>query len=281
MGTVAFRVTGGARVFPTPAGDVPAFRDLDLEVQRGEVLALLGPSGCGKSTLLRIVAGLDDLSAGELEIPRHPDGRPAAGIVFQDAHLLPWLTVRDNVALGLRYRVNRHLDVTEVDRLLEVLGLGPLADALPAQLSGGQAQRVAIARTVVTAPPLLLLDEPFAALDPLTRRSLQDWLRHVRDLLDLTVVLVTHDVDEALHLGDRVVLLRGGTRGLVDTWDVASLHRDDPTLAATRASLLDRYADDEAAELLGTASASAPSSTHVSAPGTASAPAPTPEAALR
>jgi ABC-type nitrate/sulfonate/bicarbonate transport system ATPase subunit len=279
MGTVAFRVTGGARVFPTPAGDVPAFRDLDLEVQRGEVLALLGPSGCGKSTLLRIVAGLDDLSAGELEVPRHPDGRPDAGIVFQDAHLLPWLTVRDNVALGLRYRANRHLDVSEVDRLLDVLGLSSLSDALPAQLSGGQAQRVAIARTVVTAPPLLLLDEPFAALDPLTRRSLQDWLRQVRDLLDLTVVLVTHDVDEALHLGDRVVLLRGGTRGLVDTWDVASLDRDDPTLAATRASLLDRYADDEAAELLGTAPVSAP--TTVSVPTPARTPAPTPEAALR
>jgi ABC-type nitrate/sulfonate/bicarbonate transport system ATPase subunit len=251
MGTVAFRVTGGARVYPTPTGPLPAFRDLDLEVTRGEVLALLGPSGCGKSTLLRIVAGLDQLTAGELEVPRHPDGRPAAGIVFQDAHLLPWLSVRDNVALGLRYRANRHVDVDEVDRLLEVLGLTGLADAAPRELSGGQAQRVAIARTVLTAPPLLLLDEPFAALDPLTRRSLQDWLREVRDLLDLTVVLVTHDVDEALHLGDRVVLLRGGTRGLVDTWEVAGLHRDDTALATARAALLDRYADDEAAELLG------------------------------
>jgi ABC-type nitrate/sulfonate/bicarbonate transport system ATPase subunit len=257
MGTVAFRVTDGARVFPTAAGPLPAFRDLDLEVRTGEVLALLGPSGCGKSTLLRILAGLDDLTAGTLEVPRHADGRPDAGIVFQDAHLLPWLTVRDNVALGLRYRVNRHLDVDEVDRLLEVLGLAVLADARPVELSGGQAQRVAIARTVVTAPPLLLLDEPFAALDPLTRRSLQDWLRDVRDLLDLTVVLVTHDVDEALHLGDRVALLRGGTRGVVETWDVASLHRDAPSLAATRAALLDRYADDEAAALGGRAPAPA------------------------
>ncbi len=244
MGTVAFRVTDGVKLYPTPDGTVTAFHGLDLTVERGEVVALLGPSGCGKSTLLRIVAGLDELTSGYLELPRRDDGRPAAGIVFQDAHLLPWLTVRDNVALGLRYRANRGIDRSEVDRLLEVLGLASLAQARPAELSGGQAQRVAIARTVVTAPPLLLLDEPFAALDPLTRRTLQDWLLHIRDLLDLTVVLVTHDVDEALHLGDRVELLRGGERGIVDAWDVRGLDRDAPALADTRRRLLDRYADD-------------------------------------
>ena len=244
MGTDSFRVTGGARDFATPSGTVTAFRGLDLTVTRGEAHALLGPSGCGKSTLLRIIAGLDDLSDGSLDVPRHPDGRPDAGIVFQDAHLLPWLTVRDNVALGLRYRANAHVDDTEVDRLLQVLGLTALSGALPAELSGGQAQRVAIARTVVTAPPLLLLDEPFAALDPLTRRGLQDWLRGVRDLLDVTIVLVTHDVDEALHLGDRVSLLRGGHRGIVDTWDTRQLHRDAGQLSQVRQAVLDRYAAD-------------------------------------
>jgi ABC-type nitrate/sulfonate/bicarbonate transport system ATPase subunit len=256
MGTFSFRVIDGERVFSTPAGPVPAFRGLELEVERGEIHALLGPSGCGKSTLLRIVAGLDRLTSGRLEVPRHPDGRPDAGIVFQDAHLLPWLTVRDNVALGLRYRANRHVDPAEVDRLLGVLGLRVLADALPAELSGGQAQRVAIARTAVTAPPLLLLDEPFAALDPLTRRGLQDWLRQVRDVLDLTVVLVTHDVDEALHLGDRVALLRGGHRGLVGTWETAGLTRGSRELAELREQLFASYADDERAELTtGTAAA--------------------------
>lgn len=244
MGTVAFRVTRGEKVYPTPHGAVTAFRELDLSVEHGDIVALLGPSGCGKSTLLRIVAGLDTLTSGTLEVPRHPDGRPAAGIVFQDAHLLPWLTVRDNVALGVRYRANRHVAEADVGRLLDILGLRELAEALPAQLSGGQAQRVAIARTVVTAPPLLLLDEPFAALDPLTRRSLQDWLTQIRDLLNLTVLLVTHDVDEALHLGDRVELLRGGSAGIIDHWDVRGLDRDDPSLSATRRTLLDRYTDD-------------------------------------
>jgi ABC-type nitrate/sulfonate/bicarbonate transport system ATPase subunit len=244
MGAHAFRLTGGSRSYPTPAGPLTAFRDLDLEVPHGEILSLLGPSGCGKSTLLRIVAGLDELTAGELDVPRHPDGRPAAGIVLQDPHLLPWASVRENVALGLRYRANRGIDPAEVDRLLAVLGLTALADARPAELSGGQAQRVAIARTVVTAPQLLLLDEPFAALDPLTRRTLQDWLREVRGLLGLTVVLVTHDVDEALHLGDRVALLRGGDRGVTGTWDVAGLDRDHARTAEVRAELLDRYAAD-------------------------------------
>ena len=249
MGTLSFRVTDGAKVYPTPSGPLTAFRDLDLEVERGEVVSLLGPSGCGKSTLLRIIAGLDELSSGILEVPRQPDGRPAAGIVFQDAHLLPWLTVRDNVGLGLRYRANRGIDRDQVDRLLEVLGLASLAEATPAELSGGQAQRVAIARTVVTAPPLLLLDEPFAALDPLTRRTLQDWLREIRALLDLTVVLVTHDVDEALHLGDRVALLRGGERGITASWDITGLHRDDAAMGDARRELLDRYALDPRSQL--------------------------------
>lgn len=244
MGTVSFRVIDGSRSFATRSGVIPAFQHLHLEVRQGEIHALLGPSGCGKSTLLRIIAGLDELTDGHLEVPRRPDGRPDAGIVFQEAHLLPWSTVRDNVALGLRYRANRSIDVAGVDQLLDVLGLTALADALPSELSGGQAQRVAIARTVVTAPPLLLLDEPFAALDPLTRRGLQEWLSQVRDLLDLTVVLVTHDVDEALHVGDRVALLRGGHHGVAATWDTSGLTRGTPDLVRLREELFAHYDDD-------------------------------------
>jgi len=249
MGTFAFRVSDGERVFTTPTGPVAAFRKLDLAVADGQIHALLGPSGCGKSTLLRIIAGLDHLTSGRLEVPRHHDGRPKAGIVFQDAHLLPWLTVRENVALGLRYRANRHIDPGEVGRLLEALGLVALADAVPSELSGGQAQRVAIARTAVTAPPLLLLDEPFAALDPSTRRGLQEWLRHVRDGLDLTVVLVTHDVDEALHLGDQVTLMRGGHQGVVATYETNQLRRGSGGFEQLREQLFGSYATDERFEL--------------------------------
>lgn len=244
MGTHSIRVTGASRVFSGPTGDTTAFRDLDFEVADGELHTLLGPSGCGKSTLLRVLAGLDELTEGELEVPRHSDGRVAAGLVFQQAHLLPWLTVRENVALGLRYRANRHIDADQVDALLDTLGLASLADAVPAELSGGQAQRVAIARTIVTRPSLLLLDEPFAALDPLTRRSLQQWLDELRTVLDLTVVLVTHDVDEALHLGDRTSLLH--PHGIVGVWDTARLRRDTPDLAAVRNDVLDRYAATQA-----------------------------------
>lgn len=248
MGTVAFRLSDGVKRFGTPSGVTTAFAGLDLEAADGELLALLGPSGCGKSTLLRVLVGLDELSDGNLEISRHSDGRPDAGIVFQEPHLLPWSTVHDNVALGLRYRANRHVDPGRVDELLCALGLAELADAMPAELSGGQAQRVAVARTVVTEPPLLLLDEPFAALDPLTRRALQDWLREIADLLELTVVLVTHDVDEALHLGDRVVLLRGGHAGLAGQWDASALHRDTDGLDTARRELLTHYAGDGSQE---------------------------------
>ena len=239
MGTDAIRVRHGRRDFSGPTGGVTAFRDLDLTVTDGELHTLLGPSGCGKSTLLRILAGLDELTAGELTVPRHPDGRVAAGIVFQQAHLLPWLTVRDNTALGLRYQANRGVDTADVDAVLDALGLTDLAEALPDELSGGQAQRVAVARTVVTRPAVLLLDEPFAALDPLTRRGLQEWLAGLRGVLDVTIVLVTHDVDEALHLGERTSLLH--PHGVVGTWETASLTRDTAELDAARRDILRRY----------------------------------------
>lgn len=242
MGTVSFRLTDAAKSFHTPAGEFRVFEGLDLEVRDGEVFALVGPSGCGKSTLLRILAGLDELTSGTLE-PLDRRENDEVGIVFQDPLLLPWLDVRGNVELGLRYRANRHLRGGHaVDRTLELFGLEPHADARPAELSGGQAQRVALARTVVTQPDVLLLDEPFAALDPASRRALQDWLLRLRDRFDLTVVVVTHDVDEALRLGDRVGLL-GRLGGRIErVWDVSA--NDSGDLARVRAQILDRYETD-------------------------------------
>lgn len=245
MGTVAFRLTGATKSFATPAGDVRVFDRVDLEVVTGEVFALVGPSGCGKSTLLRILAGLDELTDGSLEFPADGEGHDRVGIVFQDPLLLPWLDVRRNVELGLRYRANRHLPQDgAVARTLDLFGLTSLAGAYPAELSGGQAQRVALARTVVTRPDVLLLDEPFGALDPASRRALQTWLLELRDALDLTVVVVTHDVDEALYLGDRVGLLgRLGTH-IERVWDVGTHDRRDLDHSRVRAEILDRYETD-------------------------------------
>ncbi len=243
MGTLALRVTNGAKRYQRQGQVVTVFHSLDLAVEAGQVFALLGPSGCGKSTLLRVLAGLEPLSAGRLEIA---EGTPRAGgaggagngaagtdgvgtvqtprrlgIVFQEPLLFPWLTVAESVALGLRYRANRGAAATEsVDRLLRDFGLAPVAHAYPSELSGGQAQRASLARTILTRPAILLLDEPFAALDPRTRATLQGWLRDVVRRRRLTVVLVTHDVDEALYLGDRVALMSSSPGTIVKEWTV-------------------------------------------------------------
>jgi sulfonate transport system ATP-binding protein len=181
-------------------------RQLRLGVENGEILSLLGASGCGKSTLLSIAAGLDRDCAARVRL----DGRlldgPDAGIgfVFQEPRLFPWLTVADNISFGAGLR---NAPARAIDSLLEEVGLPGYADALPKQLSGGQAQRVAIARGLYTRPRVLLLDEPFSAVDAITRMKLQDLLARVARERGLSVLLVTHDIDEAVQLSDRVVLL--------------------------------------------------------------------------
>ncbi|MEV7010086.1 ABC transporter substrate-binding protein [Streptosporangium sp. NPDC051022] len=192
---------------------------IDLALEAGEFLALVGSSGAGKSTLLRVLSGLQAPTSGTVRRPEDEGG--ATRSVFQAPHLLPWRTVARNVRLGLEYRANggrRGGDKTAADRrvseVLAELGIADLAHRYPSQLSGGQAQRVAVARAVVAGPSLLLLDEPFGALDPLTRADLQDWLRAVHERLGLSTVLVTHDLDEALLLGDRIGLLRAGPHPL-------------------------------------------------------------------
>lgn len=191
-------------------GNRHALADVSLSVASGEIVALVGASGSGKSTLLRLLAGLEAPSSGRaLFHDAEIDGpRPEIGVIFQEPRLLPWLSVADNVGFGLA-----HLSATDrrrrINRALDRVGLAAYAKALPRELSGGMAQRVSIARALVGQPEVLLLDEPFSALDAFARTDLQD------HLLDLwredrpTLVLVTHDLDEALVLADRVVLLAG------------------------------------------------------------------------
>ncbi len=187
-----------------------AIQQFDLEIGEGEFIAIVGASGCGKSTLLRLLIGLDRDYDGEIRV----DGRPIAGIggergiVFQEHRLFPWLTVQQNVALGL---VNEALGETDkaarIDEYIRLVGLHGFERAYPHQLSGGMAQRVAIARGLVASPRLLLLDEPFSALDALTRQQLQEELLAIRRRTRITTLLVTHDVEEALYLADRVVVM--------------------------------------------------------------------------
>jgi sulfonate transport system ATP-binding protein len=181
-------------------------RQLRLAAGAGEILSLLGASGCGKSTLLSIVAGLDRACSARVRLDGRLLAGPDAGIgfVFQEPRLFPWLTVADNISFGAGVR---NAPPAAIGALLEEVGLPGYAEALPKQLSGGQAQRVAIARGLYTRPRVLLLDEPFSAVDAITRMKLQDLLARVARERGLTVLLVTHDIDEAVQLSDRVVLL--------------------------------------------------------------------------
>ncbi len=196
---------GVRRVFP---GDVVAVDGMDLDVVAGEFLAILGPSGCGKSTLLRIIAGLDRPTSGDVSIQRPGAGRFDVAYVFQDAHLLPWRTVLSNAALPLELRGVGRARRREIatDALVKV-GLGDALQRYPAQLSGGMRMRVSLARAMVTEPTLLLLDEPFAALDEITRQRLDEQLRELWLARGMTVIFVTHSTAEAVFLAERTVVM--------------------------------------------------------------------------
>lgn len=209
----------------------PVLQDLDLDIDDQEILVVLGSSGAGKSTLVRLLAGLDQPQAGTIDRAEDPR-RPA--LVPQSPDLLPWLTVRENVGLGGRYAANHgRFRAPRVRELLMDLGIAELADSLPSELSGGQAQRVALGRALAVDPGVVLLDEPFSALDPAIREDLQGWLREVLTRVRTAAVLVTHDVDEALTVGDRIVYL-DGQRGITSQWRP----RQEGT---TREEILARY----------------------------------------
>ncbi|MFO0995957.1 MAG: ABC transporter ATP-binding protein [Alphaproteobacteria bacterium] len=188
---------------------VVALDDVSFTLERGDILAVVGTSGCGKSTLLRIIAGLERPSAGSVAI----DGEnvagphPHAGFVFQEPRLMPWLTIKDNVLFGVDTLAAKDR-AAAADKALGELGLADIGGSLPHQLSGGMAQRVAIARALMTEPSVLLLDEPFSALDAFTRLNLQEHLLSVWHRHRPTMVLVTHDIEEALALADRVIVMR-------------------------------------------------------------------------
>lgn len=217
--------------------DTPVLGQIDLRLQPGEIVSLLGPSGCGKSTLLRLVAQLDTEFAGELL------NRPEqVGFVFQEPRLMPWLSVADNIG----FSDDRHYDRKRVAALIDEVGLTGFADALPKALSGGMAQRVAIARGLYAQPELLLLDEPFSAVDAFTRYKLQDLLLDLARRHGIALLVVTHDIDEALYLSHRVLVIgnRPGTvRQELHVPLAYPRERSDDTLASLRSQTLNALHD--------------------------------------
>ncbi len=215
-------------------GAAAALDGLSLSVGKGEFLALLGPSGSGKTTLLRVLAGLEFVSSGSIAIGGRPiQDVPARerqiGLVFQHYALFRHMTVARNVAFGLEVRPKRNRPSAaairdRVAELLEMMEIGDLGGRYPDQISGGQRQRVALARALAVEPALLLLDEPFGALDAKVRRNLRVWLRALHDRMGLTSIFVTHDQAEALDMADRVAILRAGRIEQVDTPDAVSRH---------------------------------------------------------
>jgi sulfonate transport system ATP-binding protein len=240
----SLEIAAVSKQFLQPGGPgMLALNGLSLSVAAGEMVSLIGPSGCGKSTLLRLIAGLDEPTSGKLSFGGEPIKGPSAqrGLVFQDPNLFPWLSVRRNIQVGLVARglLGRHR--AKVDEYLNLVGLEAFANAHPHQLSGGMAQRAALARALINDPKVLLLDEPLGALDQFNRMRMQDEVLRIWQSRETSMLLVTHDIDEAIYMSDRIVVMSQRPGRIERTIDVGldrPRERSSPQFLELRALIL-------------------------------------------
>jgi NitT/TauT family transport system ATP-binding protein len=233
MSDTKLMVEGVSKVFRSRRAETTALADVNMHVDDGELVCLLGESGCGKSTLLSIIGGLEEPTSGHVTVGGARVIGPGAdrGMVFQAYSLFPWATVRGNIEFGLQLAgATKQQRRDRVDELLGIMSLHDFADALPRELSGGMRQRVAIARALAPEPDVLLLDEPFGALDAQTKRTMQDFLLTVWERTATTIVMVTHDVEEAVYLSQRIVVLAPRPGRVVEEIDVPFGRHRGPTI---------------------------------------------------
>lgn len=208
---VALQVEQLTRIFKAPGGDIVAIKEIDLDFFHREFITIVGPSGCGKSTLIRIIAGLETATSGYVKVEGNLVTKPGRdrGMVFQSYTLFPWLSVKKNVMFGLTANgMATTAADSEAMQWIELVGLKGFEDSYPHQLSGGMKQRVAIARALANKPRILLMDEPFGALDAQTRAQMQSYLLKIWNNIDITILFITHDLDEAVYLSDRILVLK-------------------------------------------------------------------------
>lgn len=197
-----------SKIFPAPSGTVTALKDISAEIKENEFFSIVGPSGCGKTTLLRILAGLSEASSGNITITAANNDRPVNSMVFQEQSIFPWMTVLDNVGYGLRMRGIPKKERDQIaKRYIEMIGLTRFINSYPNQLSGGMKQRVSVARAFANDPEILLMDEPFGALDEQNRIILQEELLRIWETTQKTTVFITHSLDEAICLSDRILIM--------------------------------------------------------------------------
>ncbi|MET3105993.1 NitT/TauT family transport system ATP-binding protein [Oxalobacteraceae bacterium GrIS 1.18] len=243
---VVLEVRNMNKKFMTKHGEVLALKDISFKTHRRELVCVVGPSGCGKSTLIRILAGLESASSGEVLLDGNPVTGPGSerGMVFQGYTLFPWLTVKKNVMFGPEMNGRGSFEAErEARQWLDLVGLEKFADVYPHQLSGGMKQRVAIARALVNQPRILLMDEPFGALDAQTRLKMQTHLLDIWKNIDITILFITHDLDEAIFLADRILVLKANPGEVAELIDVnlprprQIQHLSSPEFMATKARL--------------------------------------------
>lgn len=233
------------KFFIAPDGsEIGALEDISLTVAAGEMVCLVGPSGCGKSTLLRMIAGLETPTGGQVRVGNENISGPSKqrGLMFQDHNLFPWLTVRRNIEAGLLARRTLGRKRQEVEELIRLVGLEAFAGSYPHQLSGGMAQRAALARALINHPKVLLLDEPLGALDAFTRMRMQDEVLRLWQTRGTTMLLVTHDIDEAIYMGDRIVIMAPRPSRIERIIDVGldrPRQRNSPAFLALRTLILE------------------------------------------